>query len=230
MDPLEWLRTHEGVITMRSTVVDVMTTHVVAVTEDASFKEMIARMRESRVSAFPVIDHDGRVIGVVSEADMLNKEADQADNPGLLAGLLRFHHHEKAAAVTADELMTRPPVTIGPDAPVVEAARLMRDRRVKRLPVVNGTGHLIGIVSRADVLSVFTRPDAEIRHEVTDKVMLGSFLVDPRRLDVTVWNGIVTLCGRPQTDRLGRDLVEAVRHVEGVVSVQDWLDYAGEAQ
>src|SRR5215471_4427071 len=137
---------------MGSTVADVMTRRVVAVREAASFKEMVVKMRDSRVSAFPVIDDADRVIGVVSEADMLNKEADLAAGPGTLASVLRFSDHEKAAGVTAAELMTRPPVTIGPDAPVAKAARLMCDRRVKRLPVISGTGHLVGIISRADVL------------------------------------------------------------------------------
>src|SRR3974390_1440323 len=186
---------------MRSTVRDVMTSRVVAVRRDASFKEMITRMRSAHISAFPVVDQAGKVLGVVSEADMLNKEADQATSPGTIAGLLHFRFHEKAAGVTAGELMTSPAVTIGPDAPVVEAARLMRDRRVKRLPVVNGTGHLIGVISRTDVLSVFTRPDTDIRHEVTDEVIRGGSLVRPHGFSVTVRNGVVTLAGRPENDR-----------------------------
>jgi CBS domain-containing protein len=212
---------------MRSTVRDVMTTQVVAVRKDAPFKEMITRMRSAHISAFPVIDQAGKVVGVVSEADMLNKEADQAASPGTIAGLMHFRYHEKAGGVTAGELMSSPAVTIGPDAPVVEAARLMRDRRVKRLPVINGTGHLIGIISRADVLSVFTRPDEAIRHEVTEEVIRGGSLVRPQGFTVTVSSGIVTLSGRPENDRAGRDLVEAVRQIEGVVAVIDQLSYAG---
>jgi CBS domain-containing protein len=204
-----------------------MTSRVVAVRKDASFKEMVARMRNAHISAFPVIDHAGKVVGVVSEADMLNKEADQATSSGTVAGLLHFRFHEKAAGVTAGELMTSPAVTIGPDAPVVEAARLMRDRRVKRLPVVNGTGHLIGVISRTDVLSVFTRPDTEIRHEVTEEAIRGGTLVRPQGFSVTVHDGVVTVSGRPENDRAGRDLIEAVRHIEGVVTVLDELSYAG---
>ena len=212
---------------MRSTVRDVMTERVVAVRKDASFKEMIARMRNAHISAFPVVDQGGKVVGVVSEADMLNKEADQATSPGTIAGLLRFRFHEKAAGVTAGELMSSPAVTIGPDAPVVEAARLMRDRRVKRLPVVNATGHLIGVISRADVLSIFTRPDEKIRHEVTGEVIRCGALVRPQGFTVTVHDGIVTLAGRPENDGAGHDLTEAVRHIEGVVAVRDELSYAG---
>ena len=218
----------EKVIAMkRTTVGDVMTTRVVAVHKDASFKEMIVKMREFRISAFPVVDHEGRVIGVVSEADMLNKEADLAADAGPLASILRFRDHEKSAAVTAGELMTSPPVVIGPDAPVTEAARRMRDRRVKRLPVINSSRHLIGIVCRADVLSVFGRPDAEIRQESTEEAIAECFLMDSKPFAVIVHNGVVTLTGHPVNDQAGHELVERVRHIEGVVAVLDRLSYAG---
>jgi CBS-domain-containing membrane protein len=212
---------------MKSYVRDVMATRVVAVRKTASFKEMIVGMRNAGVSALPVVDDQGRVIGVVSEADMLNKEADLATGPGPLASVLRFRNHEKAAGVTAAELMTSPPVTAGPDTSLAEAARLMRDRRVKRLPVINATGHLIGIVSRADVLSIFARPDADIHREATEEVIAESILVDSRLVAATVHDGIVTLTGRPETGQAARDLVEAVRHIEGVIAVRDQLTYPG---
>jgi CBS domain-containing protein len=211
---------------MRSTVKDVMTTHVVAVRKDASFKEMVTRMRDSRVSAFPVIDDAGKVVGVVSEADMLNKEADLA-SPGTFASMLRFRDHEKAAGVTAADMMTSPAATIGPDEPVVEAARIMRDQRVKRLPVTNATGHLIGIVSRIDVLCIFTRPDAEIQHEAVEEMVRGGFLVRSQPFTAKVHDGVVTLTGRPETDRAGHELIERLRQIEGVVTVRDELSYAG---
>ena len=214
---------------MKSMVRDVMTSRVVAVRSDASFKEMVAKMRESRISAFPVVDGYGRVIGVVSEADFLNKEAEQADIQGVLASLLYFRSHAKATGVTAGELMTSPAVTVGPDTPVVDAARLMRDRRFKRLPVVNATGHLIGIISRTDVLGVFLRPDKDILREVTDAVIPASGAQGPTRFTVTVTGGIVTVAGRPENDRAGHELAEAIRRVEGVVAVFDQLRYAGEA-
>jgi CBS domain-containing protein len=103
----------------------------------------------------------------------------------------------------------------------------MYDRGVKRLPVVDETGRLAGIVSRADVLSVFVRPDEDIRLEVTDEVILRSFLTDPLLFDVSVQGGIVTLSGRPETDQVGQDIVDAVRHLPGVVAVRDQLEYAG---
>jgi CBS domain-containing protein len=212
---------------MKCCVRDVMATRVVAVGKTTSFKAMIVRMRKSRVSAFPVVDDQGRVIGVVSQADMLDKEADLATDPGPLASVLRFGNHDKAAAVTAADLMTSPPVTAAPDTPLAEAARLMRDRRVKRLPVIDATGHLIGIVSRGDVLSVFTHPDADIRREAAEEMIAESLMLDSRGLGVTVHDGIVTLMGRPETRQVGRDLVEAVRHIDGVIAVRDELSYPG---
>lgn len=215
---------------MKRLVRDVMTARVVAVKKTASFKEMILQMRKFRVSAFPVIDDAGRVIGVVSQADMLNKEADLATGPVPLSSVLRFRDREKAAGVTAAELMTSPPLTVSPSTPLTEAARLMRDRRVKRLPVINASGHLIGIISRADVLSVFTRPDADIHREAAEEAIAESFLEDSRLFGVTVHDGIVTVTGPPQSEQAGHDMVEAIRHIDGVVAVRDELSYPGKAQ
>ncbi len=111
-------------IPVSATVRDVMAASVIAVRGDTSFKEMVALPGSARVSGFPVIDQAGTVISVVSEADMLIKEADQASHPGLFAGLRRSRDHEKAAGVTAAELMTSPPVTIGPDG-LMPSARVM---------------------------------------------------------------------------------------------------------
>ena len=210
---------------MSSTVKDVMSTHVIAVRQGAPYKEMAAMLHEQRVSAFPVLDDDNKVIGVVSEADLLTKEAFNGAVPGTLEGMLRQREHARASALTAAELMTKPPVTIGPDAPVAQAARLMYSRRVKRLPVTSDDGTLIGIVSRADVLSVYSRPDAEIQHEITQDLILGMFLCDPDRFTVTVTDGIVTIEGTPESTVVGRDIIEAARHVEGVVAVRDRLSY-----
>jgi CBS domain-containing protein len=206
---------------MSATVRDVMTTRVVSVRTDASFKEMAAMLRSTRISAFPVIDDAGRVIGVVSEADMLVKEAVQADGSSMLAALRHFREDDKAAGVTAGELMSSPAVTIGPDAPIEEAARLMYDRRVKRLPVVTATGRLLGIISRVDVLSVFSRPDEEIRDEVVHRVLPGVVACKPGDFDVAVRDGIVTISGVAQDDQAARAILGAVRHVQGVVAVRD---------
>jgi CBS-domain-containing membrane protein len=209
---------------MKTTVRDVMTTRVIWVRKDATFKEMAAALRKHRVSAFPVLDEQDRVIGVVSEADLLTKEAALDGEPGVLTGILHHREQEKARGVTAGDLMTHSPVTAAPDDPVEHAARLMSQRRVKRLPVVNANGHLVGIISRADVLAVFDRPDQDIRQEVTG-VMRSEFVVDPKDFKVTVKDGVVTLSGVPETAELGRDLVQRIWHVQGVVAVRDRLDH-----
>jgi len=210
---------------MNSTVKDVMSTHVIAVRQRAPYKEMATMLHEQRVSAFPVLDDDNKVIGIVSEADLLTKEALDGSASGALEGMLRRREHLRASAVTAADLMTKPPVTIGPDAPVAQAARLMYSRRVKRLPVTSDDGTLIGIVSRADVLSIYSRSDAEIRQEITRDLILGMFLCDPDRFTVTVKDGIVTIEGIPESTAVGRDIIEAARHVEGVVAMRDRLSY-----
>ena len=128
-------------------------------------------------------------------------------------------------AITAADLMTRPPVTIGPEEPVTHAARLMFNTRVKRLPVIDGDGTLIGIVTRSDVLSVYSRPDTDIQRQVTQELILDTFLCDPDRFTVTVRNSIVTIKGTPETSQVGLDIISAIRHMEGVVFVRDRLSY-----
>ena len=210
---------------MSSTVKDVMSTHVMAVRPGAGYKEMAAMLREQRVSAFPVIDEDGKVIGVVSESDLLVRAALEGTGPGTLRGLAKRRVRAQATGLTAADLMTKPAVTIGPDEPVSHAARLMYGRRVKRLPVVSADGTLIGIVTRSDVLSVYRRPDAEIRREIIEDLILGTFGGDPARFDVTVRSGVVTIAGSRETDVDGRGILAAARHVEGVVAVRDRLRY-----
>lgn len=209
---------------MSSTVKDVMSTHVIAVKQAAPYKEMAAMLHDQRVSAFPVIDDDCTVIGVISEADLLTKEALEGTVPRTLLSL-QERVRKQTNAVTAADLMTTPAVTIGPDETVTRAARLMFDKRVKRLPVTSEDGTLIGIVSRADVLSVYSRPDAQIQNEASLDLILGTFLCDPARFTVTVNQGVVTIAGTPETAPVGHDMIDAIRHMEGVVAVRDRLSY-----
>ena len=209
---------------MKTEVKDVMTTRVISVKKDTMFREMAVALREYRVSAFPVVDDDQKVIGVVSEADMLNKEALE-DEPGVISGILHHRDQAKARGVTAGDLMTAAVVAVRPEDTVEHAAKLMYDRKVKRLPVTDADGRLVGIISRADVLSVFNRTDEAIRAEILDEVPLGEYSEDPRTLDVTVKDGIVTLTGVPETSETGHEIVRRVRHIQGVVAVRDRLSY-----
>ncbi len=213
---------------MSSTVESVMTRDVISVRAATSFKEMAMMLRGRRVSAFPVLGEDGKVIGMVSEADLMAKEAvllghDTA--PGLLASFLHHRDLHKAFGIMASDLMTRPPITIRPDAEVTEAARLMYEHHVRHLPVVGQDGRLAGIVSRADVLSVYGRPDREIRHEIRKTIIKHRFVTDPHAFTVTVKDGVVTMEGTPESAAVGHDIIADVGHVEGVVAVRDHLSY-----
>jgi CBS domain-containing protein len=211
---------------MKTAVRDVMTTRVIWVKKDATFREMAVALHENRVSAFPVVDDDGRVVGVVSEADLLTKEALDGET-GVIVGVLHRRDQAKARGVTAGDLMTTAVVAVRPEDTVEHAAKLMYDRRVKRLPVTDAAGHLVGIISRADVLSVFGRSDEDIRKEIADEVIVGEFLAHPETIAVTVHDGVVTLLGVPETNAIGHRIVQVVRHVEGVVAVRDRFSYPG---
>jgi len=209
-------------------VKDVMTTQVTWVERDTPFAAIAAALRQYRVSAFPVLDEESRVIGVVSESDLLNKMAlggGEDHMPGMITGILRHKQLEKARGVTAADLMTAPPVTTSPDDTVEHAARLMYLRGVKRLPVVDAGGRLAGIVSRADVLAVYARPDREIGEEIRTDILAYESPADPGVYNVRVSDGVVTLEGRPRTCEQGHKIVARARHVQGVVAVRDRLDY-----
>jgi CBS domain-containing protein len=131
---------------MNAKVKDVMTAEVVAVRRDTTFKELAATLRQYRVSAFPVVDDEHKVIGVVSEADMLAKEA--MTEPGVVAELLHHSDVRKAEGMTAGALMTHQVITVSPEDSIEHAARMMHFLKVRQLPVVNSGGELVGIVSR----------------------------------------------------------------------------------
>jgi CBS domain-containing protein len=214
---------------VKSLVRDVMTTEVVAVQPWTPFREIVARLAEHRISAVPVLDADGRVLGVVTEADLLLKQEhpDPELNVPLAWSRRRRLEREKAAAVVAGKLMTTPAVTVPPTATVTvtEAARRLHAAGVKRLPVVDEEGRLVGIVSRADLLKVFTRTDDAIRREIMEGVIVGDFMMDPSRFFIHVDDGMVVLQGRVERRSLIPYLVRTVHAVEGVVRVEDRLTF-----
>jgi CBS-domain-containing membrane protein len=212
---------------MGGRVRDVMTQDVVTVDEHASFKEVARLLTERRVSALPVLDGEGRVVGVVSEADLMPKEEFPEGQPGgrLFQGRRRREIRAKAAGDTAAELMTSPAVTIGPDAGVAEAARLLHRHGIKRLPVVDPAGPLLGIVSRADLLKVFLRADADIAREVRQQVLRRAMWIDPDTVAVEVRDGVVALTGQLERRSLIPITVNLVRGLDGVVDVVDRLSF-----
>jgi CBS domain-containing protein len=212
---------------MPSLVKDLMTTPVVTVEPTTPFKEIVARLAEHRVSAVPVVDDSGLVLGMVSEADLLLKEEFPEPDKDIPRWWTRraFLEREKAAASVARDLMTVAVVSIAPEATVAEAARRMHTAGVKRLPVVERGGRLVGIVSRGDLLKVFERSDADIRREIIDDVIVGEFMLDPSRFFLHVDDGVVALQGRVERRSLLPYVVRAVQGVEGVVRVENRLAY-----
>jgi CBS domain-containing protein len=203
-------------------VEDVMTTQVVTITRDVTYQEAARLMTGHKVNALPVVRQDGHVIGIVSEADLLRKQERNFSRVG--TGLRRRTRHERAQAEgrTAGELMTSPAITIHPTAPLGAAARLMNGHNIRRLPVVDPSGTLIGIVSRRDLLSVFLRPDKEISDEVRH-VLSTILLDDGDDLSVATRDGVVTLSGTLASKDLIPVAVRLAADVDGVVSVHDNL-------
>jgi CBS-domain-containing membrane protein len=208
----------------KSTAEDVMTKRVVAVSQAAPYKEIVGLMNEYRVTAVPVVDDDGVLVGIVSEADLLLKEELGPAGGGGFK-LTRRHRTDraKAAGWTAAQLMTAPVLTIRPGAKLAEVAHIMHERGVKRLPVVDEGNRIVGIVSRADLLRVFLRPDAEIRREVMEDVLQRTLWIDPFTLRVTVEKGVVTLEGEVERWSLVPLIGELVEAIEGIVGVRNLL-------
>ena len=200
---------------------DVMTVPVVTVDRITPYKEITRRLADHQIGGVPVLTMGRHVAGVVSEGDLLAAR-DTTHPAGRRRGWLprrRPRHH----ATLAEDLMTCPAITIGPDATLAAAARLMTAHHVRSLPVTDPAGRLLGIVSRRDLLRVFLRPDAEIARQVT--VIFTDLLPGgPAGLQAAVRNGVVTLTGQPELaadDDLIPIAVRLAWDVEGVVDVVD---------
>jgi CBS-domain-containing membrane protein len=213
---------------MRRTVQDVMTREVVAVRGPTPYKKLVRLLNEHRVTAVPVLDDTGwLVVGVVSESDLALKEVAPLREAHTPAFETAQHRGEraKAASLTAAELMTTPAVTVGPEELVATAARRMYDRRVKRLPVVDHSGALVGIVTRADLLKVFLRSDEELRFDVLDHVIGDLVPLPPGAVEVEVSDGVVRLTGRVRRRSQALTLEKVTGAVDGVVAVESRLTW-----
>lgn len=202
-------------------VADVMTADPWTVGADTPLKQVAETLVAQQVSGLPVVDQHGRVLGVISEGDIVAKEALMSEGRRrLLVRLLDADplRELKLDARTAGGAMTAPAVTIGPRRPVSEAARLMLDEGVNRLPVV-GDGRLVGILTRSDLVRAFVRTDAEIEREIREEVIARTLWVAPERVDVQVEHGEVRLAGTVETQADAELIPKFVQRVPGVVEV-----------
>lgn len=212
---------------------EVMTHKVFTVYEWTPFKDVVTLMREHDVSALPVLDRADRLVGIVSEADLMLKEeiadgsrrfpwrGDKSRRNGIPPWILR----SKAQGVVARDLMTSPAVTVAREAPVALAARIMRENSVRRLPVTDAHGTLIGIVSRSDLLTAFLRSDDEIRAAIEDALNEPRPSIEPGQTRVVVEDGVATLDGEVLLKSQIPRIVSIARAIDGVVGVESRLEY-----
>lgn len=192
----------------------VMTTEVVHVLPTTPFKECVDMIRVHRVGALPVLDLAGRLLGILSESDMLRKEEHSTGPDG-----------RRAVARTAADAMTHELITAPPGATLAEAARLMHASSIRHLPITDAEGRLLGIVSRADLLKVFLRSDESIRRETDEVLLPRAFGIRSGALDVAVRDGIVHIGGEVDTSGTARLIVAFVERIEGVVGVEGSIGY-----
>jgi CBS domain-containing protein len=208
-------------------VSDVMATPVVRVQPDTSFKRTVEVLQEYRVSAIPVIDADGRLLGIVSEADLALKEEYQPGEPvSRLRGRAGRAQLAKAHGTTAADFMSTPVATVLPGASLRTAARLLHRRGVRHLPVVDDEGRVVGMITRRDLLRVFLRPDWVLAGEINAKVLHATFNVPADAVSVVVNDGVARLSGRVPWHSTADEIAERVRGLDGVVAVDNHVTWS----
>ena len=207
---------------------ELMSTDVVSVTPSTSLKDAARLLVEHRISGLPVVDGRGAVVGVLSEADILYKERGPSERDGLLAWLLQTEmpvETRKVLATTVGEAMTSPALTILPHRTATAAARELVEQGVNRLPVVGVDGRLVGIVTRADLVRAFTRPDAQIEREIREEILERTLWSEPWAVEVSVRDGEVELTGWLETEADVQLVERLVARTPGVVSVRAQLTH-----
>jgi len=196
-------------------VVDLMTTDVITVSRETGIRDAARLMFRNRVSGLPVISPDGTLCGIITEADFLRLEVQRYEG---VDGL----------GETVGEVMSSGVVTTGPETEVYDAARTMTAQDIKRLPVIDADGRLLGIISRADIVSIFTRPDDVIEDEIREDLILRVLFIDPGQMDVRVSRGVVTFTGVVATRNEARLLAELASRLDGVLHVESRLTWEGD--
>jgi len=193
-------------------VVDLMTTDVITVSRETGIRDAARLMFRNRVSGLPVTDADGKLCGIITEADFLRLEVER---------------HEGGAEIgeTVGEVMSSGVVTTGPETEIYDAAKMMTFQDIKRLPVVDDDSRLLGIISRADIVSVFTRPDDVIEDEIREDLIRRVLFIDPDEIEVGVAHGVVTFTGVVGTRNEARLLSELASRLDGVLRVESRLSW-----
>lgn len=202
-------------------VSDLMSREVLTATPETPLKEAAGLLARKGISGVPIVDDRGAVVGVLSEADVLVKAGGESRRGGFLAWFMEpdFDLQDKITATTAGEAMSAPAITIGPDRPVHEAAALMVNESVNRLPVVED-GALVGILTRADVVRAFTRTDTEIADEIREEIFRRTLWLEPGKVSMEVIDGAVRIEGEVETEADAELIPVFVTRVPGVVSVK----------
>jgi CBS domain-containing protein len=203
---------------------DVMTSDVVAVREDTPYHEIVELLIGRRISAVPVVDASRQAVGVISESDLLLKVSD-VPAPTILVTPRYRRDVEKARARVARDVMTSPVVSVLPSLSVAAAARRMQKTHVKRLMVEDDLGRVVGIVTRSDLLKIHLRPDADLRHDISEEILRRVLAVERGTIQVEVTEGVVTLAGRLHFRSATDTVVRLTGQVPGVVDVVDDLQY-----
>jgi CBS domain-containing protein len=208
-------------------IAEVMVREVVTAALDTPVKDVVELLVTHSISAVPVVNRGGAVLGVVSEADLLcrreHEDQDGSTAPWYAGARTRDHYH-RAAGLTAAEVMTAPARTIGPDATLPDAARVLAGAGVRRLFVV-ADGRLVGVVARRDLLRGLLRDDSDIRAEIDRDIFDHVLHANPAAVRTTVEHGVVTLTGRVQYEADKRTAARLVHTVTGVLDVRNRLDY-----
>jgi CBS-domain-containing membrane protein len=194
-------------------VVDLMTTDVIAVSPDTGLREAARLMFRNRVSGLPITSDDGTLIGIITEADFLKLEVERQEG-------------SRDQGETVDAVMSRGVVTVRPEAEIYEAAKIMAVQEIKRLPVVDEENRLLGVISRSDIVSIFTRPDDVIEDEIREDLIRRVLFIDPDRIQVSVGNGVVTLSGEVDTRNEASMLEELTNRLDGVLAVESELTWS----
>ena len=190
-----------------------MTTEVISVSKDTGLREAARLMFRNRISGLPITEPDGTLTGIITEADFLRLEVERQEGT-------------RGQGDTVGEVMSRGVVTVRPEMEIYEAAKIMAVQEVKRLPVVDDDNRLLGVISRADIVSIFTRPDDVIEDEIREDLIRRVLFIDPDEIQVDVSNGVVTLSGEMATRGEASMLEELTNRLDGVLGVESNLTWA----